>query len=69
MEIRRSPTEELGFYDERLFPLQPRQDGPRLYVQDVPGLGVEVDETLLEDAVEMWEPPQLHRSDGSVQDW
>ena len=69
MEIRRSPTEDLGFYDERLFPVQPRQDGPRLYVSDMPGLGVEVDEALVSVRAPMWQPPQLHRADGSVQDW
>ncbi|MFN8619280.1 MAG: mandelate racemase/muconate lactonizing enzyme family protein [Chloroflexota bacterium] len=69
MEIRRSPTEDLGFYDERLFPVQPRQDGPRLYVDDVPGLGVEVDESLLTTRAPQWQPPQLHREDGSVQNW
>lgn len=69
METRRSPTEDLGFYDEHLFPVQPRQVGPALFVQDLPGLGVEVDETLAAVRAPMWDPPQLHRSDGSVQDW
>lgn len=69
MEIRRSPTEDLGFYNARLFPVQPRQEGPRLYVQDLPGLGVEVDEALAASRAPLWQPPQLHREDGSVQDW
>ena len=35
-----------------------------------PGLGVEVDESRLEEAVAgRWQPPQLHRRDGSVQNW
>jgi galactonate dehydratase len=69
MEWRRSPTEDLGFYDERLFPVQPRQDGPRLFVQDAPGLGVEVDESAVAQRAAAWNPPQLHRADGSVQNW
>jgi galactonate dehydratase len=44
MEIRNSPTEQLGFYDPELFPVQPKQDGPRLQIPDAPGLGVEVNE-------------------------
>lgn len=69
MEIRRSPTEDLGFYDERLFPVQPRLEGPKLFVTDQPGLGVEVDESLASIRAPMWQPPQLHHADGSVQDW
>lgn len=70
MEIRRSPTEDLGFYDESLFPLQPIIDGPRLYLQDVPGLGVEVDESkLIAATASRWHVPQLRRTDGSVQNW
>jgi galactonate dehydratase len=69
MEFRRSPTEDLGFYDERLFPIQPRQDGPRLHVQAMPGLGVEVDESLLRESEELYDHPQFHRSDGSIQNW
>jgi galactonate dehydratase len=70
MEIRRSATEDLGFYDRDLFPVQVTLDGPRLILSDAPGLGVEVDESLLEAAVAgHWNPQQLHRRDGSVQNW
>ena len=35
-----------------------------------PGLGVEVNESKLSAVpAEMWNPPQLHRRDGSVQNW
>ena len=67
MEIRNSPTESLGFYDERLFPVQPKQDGPRLIVPDVPGLGVEFDEKAASH--EEFQPRArrlLRRRDGSV---
>jgi galactonate dehydratase len=69
LEIRRSPTEDQGFYDERLFPVQPRQEGPRLFVGDAPGLGVEVEEAALGAPAPTWDPPRLHRADGSVQNW
>jgi galactonate dehydratase len=70
MEIRESPTEQdLGFYDRDVFPVQPRLDGPRLYLDDRPGLGVEVDESKLDAKAEHWNPLQLRRLDGSVQNW
>ncbi len=67
MEIRQSPTEQLGFYDERLFPVQPVQQGPRLIVPTVPGLGVEFDEKAAEHAE--FQPKSgrlLRRRDGSL---
>ena len=67
MEIRQSPTEQLGFYDERLFPVQPVQQGPRLIVPTVPGLGVEFDEKAAEHPD--FQPRAgrlLRRRDGSV---
>lgn len=70
MEIRQSATEDLGFYDRALFPVQPTIDGPRLILSDAPGLGVEVDEARLEEVVAgPWNGPQSHRRDGSVQNW
>jgi len=69
MEIRQSPTEDLGFYDPEMFPVQPRLEGPRLYLSDAPGLGVEVNESLLVESSKHWNPPQLRRLDGSVQNW
>ena len=69
MEIRQSPTEDLGFYDPKLYPVQPRIDGPRLLITDAPGLGVEVDEERVSAAGPHGNPPQLHRRDGSVQNW
>jgi galactonate dehydratase len=67
MEIRSSPTEELGFYDEEIFPVQCVQQGPRVLVPDTPGLGVEVDEAR---AVALGYQPRpsrhLRRRDGSI---
>jgi galactonate dehydratase len=70
MEIRQSATEDLGFYDRELFPQQVTLEGPRLILNDAPGLGIEVDESKLEAAVAgRWNPQQLHRRDGSIQNW
>jgi galactonate dehydratase len=69
MEIRSSPTEELGFYDADLFPVQLKQDGPRLLLPEGPGLGVEFDEQAA-PKVEL-QPGRgrrghLRRRDGSI---
>jgi galactonate dehydratase len=67
MEIRSSPTEELGFYDKELFPVQCVQDGPRMIVPDSPGLGVEFDEERA--SRQEYRPGQtrhLRRRDGSI---
>jgi galactonate dehydratase len=70
LEVRVSPTEELGFYDMDLFPVQPQLQGDRFPVPDAPGLGVEVNETLAaEGEFRFWEAPHLHRADGSVTNW
>ena len=42
MESRESPTESLGFSNPEFFPVQVKQDGPRLIVPDGPGLGVKM---------------------------
>jgi galactonate dehydratase len=67
MEIRSSPTEELGFYDKELFPVQPVQEGPRVIVPDTPGLGVEFDEERARRS-EYRPSPTRHqrRRDGSI---
>jgi galactonate dehydratase len=71
MEIRNSPTEHQPADDPDLFPVQLRQEGPRLYVSEAPGLGIEVDEERVAAAQvrEHWNPPQYRRPDGSVQNW
>lgn len=67
MEIRSSPTEELGFYDRDLFPVQCQQDGPRMLVPDRPGLGVELDEDRASRQVFQMGPTiHLRRRDGSI---
>jgi galactonate dehydratase len=70
MEVRTSPTENLHFYDDELFPIQPRLEGNRFAVGDTPGLGVEVNEELAQrQAFKFWEAPHLVRRDGSYTNW
>jgi galactonate dehydratase len=70
LEVRTSPTEQLGFDDSALFPQQPRLDGTRFPVPDTPGLGVEFDESAASaQAFRFWEAPHLHRRDGSYTNW
>lgn len=70
MEVRTSPTENLNFYDDELFPIQPQLDGNRFPVGDAPGLGVEVNEELAQrKTFTFWEAPHLVRRDGSYTNW
>ena len=67
MEIRSSPTEELGFYDPDLFPVQCQQDGPRMLIPERPGLGVEFNEELASRQEFQPNPTNhLRRRDGSI---
>ena len=67
LEIRSSPTEELGFYDPDLFPKQCKQDGPRLMIPEEPGLGVEFNEELAgRQEFQMGRQRFLRRRDGSI---
>ncbi len=70
MEVRLSPTESLGVYEDELFPVQPVADGPNFPVLDTPGLGIDVNEELAASLhYQPSEPPHLVRRDGSVQNW
>lgn len=71
VETRQAPTENLGFHDPKLFPVQVKMDGPFYITPDAPGLGVEVDEDAIRaaGAPEHVEPPHLRRPDGSVTNW
>lgn len=69
-EVRASPTENLGFDDEALFPTRLASDGAYLIVPDGPGLGVEFNEELARRmAFKFWQAPMLHRRDGSHTNW
>ena len=71
LETRASPAEtHLGFDDTAIFPVQPKLEGAHYVVPDAPGLGVEVDETLIrKQSFKFWEAPHLRRRDGSVTNW
>ncbi len=70
LEVRTSPTENLNFYDDDLFPTQIKLQGSSFPVPNVPGLGVEVNEEMArKEAFKFWEAPHLHRRDGSFTNW
>jgi galactonate dehydratase len=68
LEIRTSPTEDQGFYDRDVFPVQPTLEGDRVLLPTAPGLGVEVNEAALLP-FSPYEMPHLHRRDGSYTNW
>ncbi|ANN58019.1 galactonate dehydratase [Mesorhizobium sp. SEMIA 3007] len=66
----RVPERKLGFDSSEFFPVQPQLDGPAYPVGDLPGLGVEVNETAIQaQSFRFWEAPHLKRRDGSVTNW
>ena len=67
MEVRVSPTEQGGFYDEELFPVQIKLEGSRFPVPDGPGLGVDFNEELANEQTFKFSPERfLRRGDGSL---
>jgi galactonate dehydratase len=70
LEVRTSPTEQLGFFDETIFPEQLRLEGSRFPVPVGPGLGVEVNEEYLQQQeFKYGEPTHLRKRDGSITNW
>ena len=71
LETRASPAEShLGFDNSEFFPVQPRLERAHYPVSDAPGLGVEVNESLVrQQSFKFWEAPHLKRRDGSVTNW
>ncbi|MBI3972036.1 MAG: mandelate racemase/muconate lactonizing enzyme family protein [Chloroflexi bacterium] len=70
LEVRTTPTENLGFDNTDLFPIQPRLEGSRFPVPSTPGLGVEFNEELAaKQEFRFSESPHLHRRDGSLTNW
>jgi galactonate dehydratase len=55
--------------DFDIFPEQIVFEGNGYTVPDKPGLGIEVDENKLDEPLKFWEPPHLHRDDGSHTNW
>jgi galactonate dehydratase len=70
LECRSSPVEQLGFDNTEIFPVQVSLQGSDYVVPDTPGLGVEVDESLVRSlSFRFSEPPHLRRRDGSYTNW
>jgi galactonate dehydratase len=70
LETRTSTAEQLGFDNSEFFPVQPRIENAHYPVLDTPGLGVEVNEELIQkQRFKFWEAPHLKRNDGSVTNW
>ena len=70
LEVRVSPTEQSTAQDMDIFPLQHQLAGDRFPVLDTPGLGVEVDEALVqEQEFKYWEAPHWQKRDGSYTNW
>jgi galactonate dehydratase len=71
MEVFTDPLRDgAGHYDEAIFPVQLKLDGPRFPVPTAPGLGVEVDEAYIQrQEFKFAEPPHLRKRDGSHTNW
>lgn len=71
LETRSTANElYLGFDNSEFFPVQPRLEGATYPVGDAPGLGIEVNEELIQQqSFKFWEAPHLKRRDGSVTNW
>ena len=70
LEVRISPTEPGRFSDPDIFPVQPTLEGSRFPVLNTPGLGIEVNEELIQKQdYKFWEAPHLRRRDGSYTNW
>lgn len=70
LEARASPTEQMKHDSAEVFPTQLEQDGPRLLINDTPGLGIDVNEEFIKkQSFKFWEAPHLHRADGSYTNW
>ncbi|MGV3491126.1 MAG: mandelate racemase/muconate lactonizing enzyme family protein [Devosia sp.] len=71
LEVRANATDlYAGTPTADLFPVMPMLDGAVFKVPNGPGLGIEVNEAMLDpDSFKFWEAPHLTRRDGSVTNW
>ncbi len=70
LESRDSPVEQLPTSDSEVFTERLQLQGNAYPVPTAPGLGVEVNEEVLQEmSVRLWEPPRVWRSDGSYTNW
>ena len=70
-ECRETPGEQDMRQESPIFINRPRLEGARYPVPTAPGLGIDIDETRLADAVPtgLYEFPRLRRADGSHTNW
>ena len=70
-ECRETPGEVDGRQDSPVFVNRPLLQGARYPVPDTPGLGIDIDESKLDDAAppHSFEFPRLRREDGSHTNW
>jgi galactonate dehydratase len=71
LEVRVGEADDcLAEDDPDLFTRRPRLDGVVYRFDDAPGLGIEIDEALLDAGdFRFWEAPHWKRRDGSVTNW
>ncbi len=70
LEVSLSPSGAFNHSDPDLFPKQLMLDGTHFAVPEGPGLGVEINEDLIDkQSFKFWEAPHWHRRDGSVTNW
>jgi len=70
LESRDSPVEQLPTSDSEVFTERLQLEGNAYPVPTKPGLGVEVNEEVLQEmSVRLWEPPRVWRPDGSYTNW
>ena len=70
LEYNRSRYRPQPALERDLFPVQPELSGNAFPIPALPGIGIEVDESLLRsEAFRHWNPPALRREDGSVTNW
>lgn len=70
LEVRESPSEDLGFYDRKVFPQAPLPDAAgTIALPTEPGLGVTVDEEHFDAAAVQHEEPHFRKIDGSYTNW
>ena len=70
LEYNRSRYRPQPALERDLFPVQPELSGSAFTINTAPGIGIEVNETLLRsERFRHWNPPALRRLDGSVTNW
>lgn len=70
LEYNRSKFRPQPQIEIDLFPVAPKLTSNSFTIPDTPGIGIEVDESLLgREEFKYWNPPMLRRRDGSFTNW